>query len=196
MRLLRLGLTAALAVALLWAAGFVWFVRTASLPAAPPPHADAIVVLTGGSNRIEQALLLLARGAAPRLLVSGVTPGTSAAALVRAAGLDPASLADRITLGQSAVSTLGNAQETVEFVQRYTLHSLIVVTAFYHMPRALAELHHALPGIALYPVPVLPDAFITGLPLGLLAREYSKWLVVQLGVPHAAIDRRPGAGLK
>ena len=38
------------------------------------------------------------------------------------------------------------------------MHSLIVVTAGYHMPRALAELRRALPDVTLYPVPVQPPA--------------------------------------
>jgi uncharacterized SAM-binding protein YcdF (DUF218 family) len=190
-------ITAALALA--WLAGFVWFVRLASAPADRVPHADGIVVLTGGSNRIEQGLRLLADGRAPRLLVSGVIPGTEVQRLARGAGIDPAQVAGQVTLGQSAISTRGNAEETVDWAARYNLHSLIVVTAFYHMPRALAELRRALPGTDLYPAPVQPDpppAGDNGRTLTLLASEYTKFLAVWLGIPRHAVDRRPGEGLK
>ncbi len=191
--------TLAAVLALAWLAGFVWFVRLASAPVRDPPHADGIVVLTGGSNRIEQGLRLLAAGQAPRLLVSGVIPGTEVERLARGAGIDPAAVAGAVTLGQSAISTRGNAEETVDWVARYGLHSLIVVTAFYHMPRALAELRRALPGTALYPAPVQPDAppgGDGGRTLTLLASEYTKFLAVRLGVPRGSVDRRPGEGLK
>ncbi len=187
------------ALALAWLAGFVWFVRLAAAPAAEVPHADGIVVLTGGSTRIEQGLRLLADGRAPRLLVSGVLPGTEVRRLARAAGIDPQQVAGQVTLGQSAISTRGNAEETVDWVARYGLHSLIVVTAFYHMPRALAELRRALPGTDLYPAPVQPDPPPeggSGRTLTLLASEYTKFLAVRLGVPRYAVDRRPGEGLK
>ena len=197
--ILRVAATIMAVLALAWLGGFVWFVRTAAVPPGPLPHADGIVVLTGGGNRIEQGLHLLAAGQAPRLLVSGVLPGTAVARLARAAGIDPAVVAGRVTLGQSAISTRGNAEETVDWVRRYGLRSLIVVTAFYHMPRALAELRRALPQTALYAMPVLPDelrAVGTNRTLTLLATEYTKFLVVWLDVPHPATDRRPGEGLK
>jgi uncharacterized SAM-binding protein YcdF (DUF218 family) len=191
----RIAATIAGLLLLAWLAGLVWFIRLAETPAAPPPTADGIVVLTGGSHRIEQGLHLLAQHQAPLLLVSGVLPGTEAARLARAAGIDPAVVAGRVTLGQSAISTRGNALETVDWVQRHHLRSLIVVTAFYHMPRALAELRRALPATTLYASPVAPDPQSTRT-LMLLASEYAKFLIVQLDIPRGALDRRPGEGLK
>ena len=192
--ILRLGIGLAVVALLAWLAGFVWFARMASRPAGPLPQADGIVVLTGGSHRIEQGLRLLAQGRAPLLLVSGVQPGTEVARLARAVGIDPGAVAGRVTLGQSAVSTRGNALETVEWVQRHDLRSVIVVTAFYHMPRALAELRRALPMTTLYACPVQVEGSARRT-LMLLASEYTKWLVVQLDVPRSAADRRPGEGL-
>ena len=46
-----------------------------SAPRAPlNPRAEGIVVLTGGTSRIDEALQLLAEGRATRLLISGVNP--------------------------------------------------------------------------------------------------------------------------
>src|ERR1051326_9137446 len=58
--------------------GFLWFADTVtSLRAPDGVKADAIVVLTGGYLRIEQALGLLRDGAGQRLLISGAHPSTT-----------------------------------------------------------------------------------------------------------------------
>jgi hypothetical protein len=85
-----------------------------------------------------------------------------------------------VTLGREASTTRGNALETAEWARLNHLHSLIVVTARYHMPRALTELARALPGVALFPVPVQSGA--TAPRLRLLAGEYTKWLAAEIGV--------------
>lgn len=179
----RIGLCfVALAVA--WMAGFAWFIRNAGQAADVPPRADGIVALTGGADRVATALHLLADGRARRLLISGVGGAAEFNALAHLAGAD-ASLAPRVTLGRTALSTHGNAQETADWVQSYHIESLIVVTAGYHMPRALAELSRAVPSVRLMPVPVQPTAWRDGMGLAgfrLLAVEYSKYLAVGAGL--------------
>jgi uncharacterized SAM-binding protein YcdF (DUF218 family) len=175
-RPLRTVLGAAAALALLWGAGFVWFLRIAERTAPLPPQADGIVVLTGGAGRVEAALRLLAEGRARVALVSGVGGAAAFSELARRAGVEP-ELSVRVTLGRAAQSTRGNAAETAAWARANALESLIVVTAFYHMPRALAELARALPGVALYPAPVAAEA-----PWRLLAGEYTKWLAAELGL--------------
>ena len=145
--------------------------------AGPPPHADGIVVLTGGADRIEAALRLLSNGDGDRLLVSGTGGGANLNDLARSAGIDPGPLAGRVTLGRGAATTHGNAAETASWAQQAGLHSLIVVTAAYHMPRALTEIGRALPGVRLYPAPVQPpgilgaDGWPTAAGLRLLVRR-------------------------
>ncbi|HMD26627.1 MAG TPA: YdcF family protein, partial [Streptosporangiaceae bacterium] len=139
------------------AGGFVWFVRIANRAEPAPPHADGIVALTGGAERVETALHLLAADRAAWLLVSGIGPGPDLAVLAKRSLVDAAPLAARIELGRQATSTRGNAAETAAWVKTKQIHSLIVVTAWYHMPRALTELGRALPGVALYPVSVEPE---------------------------------------
>jgi uncharacterized SAM-binding protein YcdF (DUF218 family) len=178
----------------LWLGGYVWYVQRASAPPRALPHADGIVVLTGGSNRIERGMRLLAAGQAPLLLVSGVLPGTQAAHLALASGVDPAMVAGRVALGFRAISTRGNAEETAGWVRRHHLRSVIVVTAFYHMPRAMAELRRSLPETRLYACPVVPTPLPGGAPLTrlwLLAKEYSKFLFVRLDLPVPTADLRP-----
>lgn len=182
-----------------WAIGFVWFAWQAysAAPPPPPPYADGIVALTGGADRVGTAMRLLSEGRAPVLLISGVPPrglrGPQVEELAQLAGLDPAPLAGRITLGHAATTTVGNADETAEWAQRLGLRSILVVTASYHMPRALLELGRALPGVDLHPVPVLPPALRgpgTRGTLPLLVGEYNKLLGAELGLARL----RGGAG--
>lgn len=184
-RLLRLAAPLALAL-VAWCLGFAWFVHRIHRAYEPPPRADGIVVLTGGADRIQTALRLLQENRATRLLVSGAGTGVDLADLAHLSGLHAAPLAGRVTLGHAATSTRGNALETAAWVSRYDIHSLIVVTAFYHMPRALIELHRVLTGVALYPLPVQPPG-LTGrdghmLALRLEAGEFTKFLIARSGI--------------
>jgi len=110
MKLRRLWLSA-LALLLLWLGGFIWFLRAVQEAAADAGTADAIVVLTGGTERVETGFRLLEEGKAPRLFVSGVHPDSRLADLARGAGVDPAKLHGRAELGHAAASTRGNAVE-------------------------------------------------------------------------------------
>jgi uncharacterized SAM-binding protein YcdF (DUF218 family) len=175
-RRVRLALAAAALLALFWGAGFAWFLRMAGEQSPLPTRADGIVALTGGAGRVEMALRLLAEGRARVALISGVGGAAEFAALARRAGVDPA-LGARVTLGRAAQSTRGNAAETAAWAGANDIRTLIVVTAFYHMPRALAELSRALPAVRLYPAPVMP-----GTSWRLLAGEYTKWLAAELGL--------------
>jgi uncharacterized SAM-binding protein YcdF (DUF218 family) len=184
-RLAGLAMPPILAV-IAWCLGFAWFVQHVHRPYEPPPSADGIVVLTGGADRIQTALHLLQENRARLLLVSGAGAGVDFADLAHLSGLHAAPLAGRVTLGHAATSTRGNALETAAWVARYNIQSLIVVTAFYHMPRALTELRRVLTGVALYPMPVQPPG-LTGrdgrmLALRLEADEFTKFLIARSGV--------------
>ena len=183
-----------LALVLAWCGGFAWFAWTATRPATAVPDADGIVVLTGGAGRIEAALDLLQKQRARLKLNSGVSEHLDLQQVVRPTGRSlPAGLADRIALGHSATTTVGNAVEASSWARANNLHSLIIVTAGYHMRRALAEIGTALPDVALFPDPVQPPALAeAGLgrwrlgTLRLLASEYSKWLAVEIGLTGSA----------
>ena len=176
--------TVVLVVGGLWLLGFAVFDHVARTPTLPPPHADAIVALTGGADRVETALRLLRDNRAPLLLISGVGRGTDLAELLHHIALSPQQTA-HVTLGHLATSTHGNAAETAAWARAHDVASLVVVTAGYHMPRALLELRRALPGIALYPVAVVPEALRRGAGFGtvrLLAGEFDKYLAVRCGL--------------
>lgn len=181
--LLRSIATLALLSLLAFLAGFLWFLFHAGAEAAGPPRrTDGIAVLTGGADRVETGLRLLRDGQAERLLISGVHPGATLAELDLPLDFDRRALAPRITLGRKATSTRGNAEEVAAWAQDYRLRSIRVVTAGYHMPRALLELRRALPQAELVPHPVVParlrgnDAVAKLRTWSLLVREYGKLL--------------------
>lgn len=176
-----------LLLALLWLVGFGWFLGmvAAERPVSPMPHAGGIVVLTGGAERVHAGLALLVDGAAPRLLISGAGLGTSLRDFAPRDGIDASTLARHIRLGHRAATTRGNARETARWAARHHLGSIIVVTADYHMPRALIELQRQMPGITLIPEPVRPPAMADldhWRTLRTVAAEFGKYLLVRCGL--------------
>jgi uncharacterized SAM-binding protein YcdF (DUF218 family) len=157
----------------------------------PNRHTDAIVVPTGGSERLAEGVRLLVRGYAGKLFISGVNAQTRLADLI--ASLPPdikepsLTLVDCcIVLGHAADSTLGNAAETAAWMRAEDFHSLRLVTADYHMPRSLLEFHHAMPDVEIVIHPVFPDQlrredwWRSPGTAGLLIDEYDKYLVAFL----------------
>lgn len=178
-------------------AGFAIFVAQALDPAEPSMgKTDGIVVLTGGSERVATALRLLAEGMAPRLLISGAHPEAGLADIAAAAGQDASGLAGRVAVGRAAATTRGNAVETAAWARTEPLRSLRVVTASYHMPRALLELRRALPGAELVPHPIVPAGLRAPGALrrpavwGLLLGEYGRYLLARAGLSALASPRR------
>jgi len=182
------GLAALLVVAMIWAVGLFAFAARIerSTPAREPARADGVVSLTGaGSNaRITAAIDLLEDGKAHRLLVSGVNREASRED-IRTIGRAVRRLYDCcVDLGFTAADTLGNARETAQWAQAMRYRSLIVVTADYHMPRAMLELHAALPHVLLQAYPVATSAvdahawWRTTAGARLMVGEYSKYLAI------------------
>ncbi len=147
------------ALLLCWLGGFAWFVWGVSQPVADPESAtDAVVVLTGGSLRIDSGLTLLAEGKAKKLFVSGVHQGVERGAVLRQVPDAPQGYECCIVLGHDAADTQGNALETAQWLQREGFHSIRLVTANYHMHRALLEFTRVLPpDIRIIPNPVFPE---------------------------------------
>jgi uncharacterized SAM-binding protein YcdF (DUF218 family) len=176
----------ALALALVWAGGLVWFAERVSHMAPEPGATDAIVVLTGGSERVAEGVSLLSRGTARLLFVSGVPAGVTPEAVLTGAGAGATALLPNIVLGHAAQDTAGNAAETAAWARREGIGSLRLVTANYHMPRSLIEFRRALPGVEILPHPVFPDRFKDREwwrwpgTLTLMVREYDKFLLALL----------------
>ena len=162
----------------------------------PSSNADGIVVLTGGSSRVSDAMELLASGYGKRLLISGVHPTNGTTEISRSVPDSEGLLTCCVDLDRSAVNTRSNAAETRRWVQERGFHSLIVVTSNYHMPRAIVEMSHAMPDIALIPFSVIGEKWrdepwwTSGGTLRLLLSEYVKYTAAELRVrlAHIGLD--------
>lgn len=173
-------------LAVLWGCGFVWFV--AQIPtstARDTARTDAIVVLTGGSLRLEHGLSLLVSERADRLFISGVEEGVSLPSLLR--GKEVSNLVgrvplDKVELGHFARSTLQNAEETRDWVEKHHLRSIRLVTGNYHMPRSHYVMHQAMPEVAIIEDPVFPAEFynnswwLSDNTIRLVVSEYHKYM--------------------
>jgi uncharacterized SAM-binding protein YcdF (DUF218 family) len=138
--------------------GFLWFVsQVSSHEVALTRNADGIVVLTGGASRVNDAFELLASKRGRRLLISGVYPATNRGEISRVLPEYQRLFACCVDLDRTAVNTLGNAIGTKRWAEAQGFRSLIVVTSAYHMPRALVELAHQLPGVEFVPYPVVSE---------------------------------------
>ena len=155
-RLVRLTFYVLLVFAGFAAAGFLYFADSvASMQPPADPKADAIVVLTGGFQRIDQAVDLLKGGAGRRLLISGVNPSTTGGQIRRNTQSSADLFKCCVDIGHDAIDTIGNANETANWIRDNGYRSILVVTNNYHMPRSLLELRRANPGISFIAYPVV-----------------------------------------
>ena len=177
---------------LVWSSGFIWF--SLALQAdntGAVAKADAIAVLTGGRDRMMVGVDLLQQGKGQRLLISGVNPNIGDDHLRRVLGLDKLAgpkqgtklFACCIDVGRVAPDTVGNAMEIGTWAQLHGYDTVIIVTAAYHMPRALVEARRISPALKLQPFPVYPDNvkleqwWAFGGTARVLASEYNKYLI-------------------
>jgi uncharacterized SAM-binding protein YcdF (DUF218 family) len=180
---------AVLLVVAAWFFGLLIF--AASIPTKvrdPETKTDAIVVLTGGGERLSEAFDLLSRGLAPRLYISGIAANvdlTQVASKVAEAGgavPDEATMKCCVTVDR-AQNTVGNAVESAQWITGQKIASIRLVTANYHMNRSLLEFRRTIPSLQVVPNPVFPpeirDAywFVKPRILALLVNEYHKYLV-------------------
>ena len=166
--------------------GLQYFVLNLPRQMASPAHqSDGIVVITGGQQRLDAGLTLLANGTASKLLISGVGAGLNKVILANDLRLDQTQrdlLMCCAELEFAARDTRGNARAARHWAETNHLASLYLVTANYHMPRAKLAFEREMPHINLQYWPVSPDDLQIdswwtdpGL-VRLLAREYAKFL--------------------
>lgn len=196
-RLLVGGLTlifnALMLVLILLIVGFVLFATGLDRTQHDPEGtAGGITVLTGGKARIAEAMRLLSQGKARRVLITGVHRTTTKETLKEFAQEGNQLFTCCVDIDHEARNTIDNAAETREWVAQKGYRSLIVVTSNYHMPRALAELGRAMPGVTLIPYSVVDNNvqlerwWLYPGTTKLLFSEYLKYLPAlgRLGVTH------------
>ena len=179
-----------------WGVGLYRFAESIPrLPSEVIGKTDAIVVLTGGSGRLDAGLDLLSAGAADRLFVSGVYQGIDVTTLLEMFRDNPAELETRVEIG-NAINTRENATETAEWASSANVSTLRLVTGAYHMPRSMLEFRHALPKAFLYPYPVFPEHVKSEWWLWpgtaeLVIKEYNKYIFARARVGITTLFGKP-----
>ncbi len=111
-----------------------------SYPADETSVTDVIVVLTGGRNRVAEAMQLYNRGLAKILIISGVGQNITLEQLEKENETVIAENHQQVILGNEATNTIENAIEVSEAIRRNNAVSLRLVTSYYHMPRSEQEI--------------------------------------------------------
>jgi uncharacterized SAM-binding protein YcdF (DUF218 family) len=183
-------IAAFLLLVLIWTSGLFAFAARVerSTPPPIPRPADGIVVLTGANPqvRISAGVDLLAANYGRRVLVSGVNRELTREDMRNVTGAVKRLYDCCVDLGFSALDTVGNARETDDWARAMRFRSLIVVTADFHMPRAMLELAAVLrpEGVRLQAYPVQTPAlnarrwWRSPAQTRLLVIEYSKYLAI------------------
>ena len=166
---------------ILYVLGFGWF--GSSLPAPANEEAEnayAIVALTGGADRIEQAVDRLADGKGERLLIAGADPLVTEADLVERLGGKASLVECCVDLGSESVDTRSNAEEAKRWLdaQDKPDGAIWLVTSDWHMDRALYEFERVFGEDHT----IIVDAVATEPSFRILFAEYNKMLLRRVGV--------------
>lgn len=166
-----------------WLGGMIGFGYTINhLKTDEKQKTDAIVVLTGGRNRISEAVQLLNAGAAEKLLISGVAEETSLEALKKREDVK-VTTSREIILDKKSTNTVENAIEASAWVKKNHFNSIRLVTSNYHLPRSMAEFRANNKNLKILAHPVYSDRveqnwWKSWHSFQLIASEYNKFLYV------------------
>ena len=162
---------------LVWFGGYLWYInKLTSGELTVNEKTDAIVVLTGGQDRLNVAIKLLEDGLAEKLYISGVDEKVTRAELLNLLGSKKELEECCIESGNQAEDTVGNAIETLKWLENNNIKTLRVVTSLEHMPRAMVEFKRFIPKIKFIEHPVgswRPE----NINYFSLSQEYSKYII-------------------
>lgn len=164
-----------------WISGLIYFGYTINhYQIDTQTHTDAIVALTGGRNRISEAIRLLNHHSAEHLFISGVDKYTSIKNILNTNNLKT-SLAHNITIGHNAANTVENATETKLWIEQNNITSIRLVTSNYHILRANLEfkIHTPETSIILHPVyseNIEKKWWTSWQTFSLICKEYNKFI--------------------
>lgn len=171
----------------IWSGGFIAFTNLVPRTLDDQhSYTDGIVVLTGGTQRLNTGLDLLNDQKGKKLLISGVYRGVELKEILSISQNAPQELECCIDIGHQADNTRGNAKETLDWIEKTGFKSVRLVTASYHMPRSLLEFSFAMPYTRIVAHPVFPDHVKVDEwwrwpgTAELLVGEYNKYLLVWL----------------
>lgn len=145
---------------------------------------DAIVVLTGGRNRLREAVRLLNAGMAEKMLISGVYSAVSLRELQKRPDVQIAA-EKKVILDKKSTNTVENAIESARWIKANGITSVRLVTSNYHLPRSAEEFRFYAPELKIVMHPVYSDKVARHFwqsrhSFRLMAMEYNKFLYVWL----------------
>jgi uncharacterized SAM-binding protein YcdF (DUF218 family) len=151
----------------------IWWIASPLRISDTPQKADAIVVFAGGvgesgeagggyQERVKRAADLYLAGYSPRMVFSsGYVFAFREAEVMRSLAVSLGVPADAIVLELKASNTYENVRYVREILESRGWSSALLVSAPYHMRRALAVWKRNAPEIAVIPVPVENSQFYT-----------------------------------
>lgn len=166
-----------IAIFALWLVGLWNFVALVDGYKPTTTKTDAIIVLTGSNNRIKEGITLKKEGMGDRLFISGVSPDVTAKEFAESFNYK-----GEVELGKSANNTIENAIEVSDWVQKYQINSIRLVTSDYHLPRSINEIKAMNDNLVIIPHPVKKNIltnqwFKSEYSTNLLIKEYNKFLL-------------------
>lgn len=175
-----------MAAFLIWLGGFIIFSNyIQSYRTDYETHTDAVAVLTGGRNRIAEAVKIFNDGLADSMIISGVGRHVTLEQLEVQNHSQITTSNKNIVLGDQAKNTIENAIEVREIIRRRDIKSLRLVTSFYHMPRSEQEIWAQNPDIEIIAHPVYSNYvsvkwWKNWRSFKLIVSEYTKFVFVYL----------------
>ena len=166
-----------------WFIGFILFVRAIyAYPTDTDTHTEAIIALTGGRNRIAEAIKLFNNKKSEKLFISGVGKNTSLRLIEKQNKIHVNNNED-VSIGKEATNTIGNAKETKDWLDRHNIKSIRLVTSNYHLPRSSIEFRSINPDIEIIEHPVYSEKirkkwWKSWHTFSLIFAEYNKFLYV------------------
>ena len=153
--------------------GFVVFLQKVNSYTIGADKKDALVVLTGDHDRISTGVDLLKKKRAKILFITGIQTQKDAAELFKKKARQAR---NQIALGRRAFDTIGNAQETAQWLAR-TPHvsSFYLITSDYHLPRSKVVFDSLLSGYEITPYPVPAEKTTL-----FLFKEYTKYILASI----------------
>ena len=150
---------------------------------------DAAAVLAGGPGRLRQGYDLLRQEKADVLLIIGANPRSRSrdilTTLKPAAAKEEKQLSRRVIIENRSHNTLTNILALRNLCREHGFHSLVIVTAAFHLKRAYHLCQRILPPqLEVYYLPIPPQNGASGavreIPLTLRLKEFIKYLNARL----------------
>ncbi|MBN2675786.1 MAG: YdcF family protein [Alphaproteobacteria bacterium] len=158
---------------LAYSVGFYFFWKKIQSYAIQNEKKDAVVVLTGDRGRIQEGLTLVKTKKAKILFISGIQTEKDAENLFKQSRQIAK---DKIVLGRRAFDTIGNAQETKQWLARTpNVVQFYLVTSDYHLPRSMVVFESLLKGYEITPYPVKSEKSVL-----FLMKEYTKYILASV----------------